>query len=533
MSKKFVITPGGRRAAELVQQVAPDEVVHVTDGRMRHVTRAGQLLRDVGPVPPHEPGVPLMPANVMQPPEQLPDFGTGWITFANFPSSTPLKSFLTTWVVPGVPQTQNGQLVYLFNGLQNSSMILQPVLQWGDNGIFGGDHWCVASWYADGQDGAASYTSPVTVHVGDTLVGRMTRVTGTSGLPLGAVWTCEFVGIADSKLTILTTDELLDCVQTLECYSITRASDYPSSTDTRMRGIAITDSDGTAAPLSWSPIDKITDCGQHTVIVDNSPSNGEVQLWYRDDILPGSAVAQGRWKTIVLTHELIPMHDGKVLDWVPGDGTWRLWNYDASSTHDVLPGNPVASGQWQTIRSGHQLIPMHDGKVLDWKPADGTWRLWQYDASSTHDVFPGNAVASGQWQTIRSGHQLVPMADGKVLDWVPGDGTWRLWNYDASHVHDVLPGNQVASGTWKTVVSGHTLVRMPDGRVLDWVPGDGTWRLWNYDATSVHDVLPGSPVDIGNWFSIHAPQQLLVMHDGKVLDWDPLTGDWRLWRYQP
>jgi hypothetical protein len=81
-------------------------------------------------------------------------------------------------------------------------------------------------------------------------------------------------------------------------------------------------------------------------------------------------------------------------------------------------------------------------------------------------------------------------------------------------------------------VSGHDLIRMTDGRVLDWVPADGTWRLWNYDATSVHDVLPGAPVDIGNWFSIQAPQQLIVMHDGNVLDWNALTGDWRLWRYQ-
>jgi hypothetical protein len=23
-----------------------------------------------------------------------------------------------------------------------------------------------------------------------------------------------------------------------------------------------------------------------------------------------------------------------------------------------------------------------------------------------------------------------------------------------------------------------------------------------------------------------------VMHDGNVLDWNELTGDWRLWRYQ-
>ena len=104
----------------------------------------------------------------------------------------------------------------------------------------------------------------------------------------------------------------------------------------------------------------------------------------------------------------------------------------------------------------------------------------------------------------------------------------RLWNYDATSVHDVLPGAPIASGAWSTIVSGHDLIPMPDGRVLDWVPADGTWRLWNYDAASVHDVLPGAPVDIGNWFSIQAPQQLIVMHDGNVLDWNELTGDWRL-----
>ena len=87
-------------------------------------------------------------------------------------------------------------------------------------------------------------------------------------------------------------------MQTLECYSISRASDYPSSTDTRMRAIAITDADGTAPALGWSAVDKVTDCGQHTVIVNDSPTKGEVQLWYRDDVLPGAALAQGHWTTI-------------------------------------------------------------------------------------------------------------------------------------------------------------------------------------------------------------------------------------------
>lgn len=124
----------------------------------------------------------------------------------------------------------------------------------------------------------------------------------------------------------------------------------------------------------WSPIDSVTDCGQHTVIVDD----GEVQLWYRDDILPGAALAQGRWTTIRSGHELIPMADGRVLDWVPVDGTWRLWNYDAASVHDVLPGAPVDIGNWSSIQAPQQLIVMQDGNVLDWKATTGDWRLWRY-----------------------------------------------------------------------------------------------------------------------------------------------------------
>jgi hypothetical protein len=534
MSDQFVITPGGRRAAKLVQEVAPGTLVHVADGRMRHVTPAGEHVRDVGPMPPHEKGVPLMPANVVQPPVQSPDFGTGWITSADFKSKKPLQSFVTTWVVPAAPATNDKQLLFLFNGLQNSSSILQPVLQWGYNGKFGGAGWCVSCWLADGKGGPGSYSPPVNVNVGDTLTGRMTRSHDLPPPSRSVQWNCEFVGIAKAGISAVVDEEFLDCVETLECYYISRASDYPRAMVTVMSAIAITNKDGTSPALGWTPIDWVTDLGQHTVIVSDSATSGEVQLWYRDDILPGAAVAQGRWRTIGTGHELIPMPDGHVLDWVPLDGTWRLWNYDPASTADVLPGQPVASGKWTSIVTGHVLIPMPDGHVLDWVPVDGTWRLWNYDPASTADVLPGNPVASGKWTSIVAGHLLIPMPDGHhVLDWVPADGTWRLWNYDATSTADVLPGNPVASGKWTSIVTGHTLIVMHDGRVLDWVPADGTWRLWNYDGASITDVLPGQPVDAGYWASINAPQQLIAMPDGKVLAWNPQTGDWSLWTYQP
>ena len=48
------------------------------------------------------------------------------------------------------------------------------------------------------------------------------------------------------------------------------------------------------------------------------------------------------------------------------NSSWRLWNYDPQSTSDILPGDPVAHGQWASIKAGHAFIPMNDGHVLDW-----------------------------------------------------------------------------------------------------------------------------------------------------------------------
>ena len=88
------------------------------------------------------------------------------------------------------------------------------------------------------------------------------------------------------------------------------------------------------------------------------------------------------------------------------------------------------------------------------------------------------------------------MQDGKLLDWVPADGSWRLWNYDPTYTLDCLPGNPTNQGQWPSMVTGHSLTPMQDGKLLDWVPGDGSWRLWNYDPTNSGECLPGKTEDI-------------------------------------
>ena len=245
------------------------------------------------------------------------------------------------------------------------------------------------------------------------------------------------------------------------------------------------------------------------------------------ECLPGATVQNGQWESIDDDHRLVAMHDGKVLDWKPDDGTWRLWKYDPTAAK-VLTG-PVSHGQWASIRDGHTLIAMHDGKVLDWVADTGDWRLWAYVPGNHGDCLPGNPVSHGNWSSLRDGHVLVPMSDAKVIDWVPDDGTWRLWNYVPSNLQDCLPGDPVSHDRWTSIGDDHTLVAMKDGKVLDWV-SDGSWRLWDYKPTNVEDCLPGNPVALGEWNTIDDDHTLLLMHDGRVLDWDT-DGNFRLFNY--
>ena len=247
------------------------------------------------------------------------------------------------------------------------------------------------------------------------------------------------------------------------------------------------------------------------------------------ECLSADLVQHGQWSGIDDDHQLIPMKDGRILDWKPDDGTWRLWNYDPTQAN-ILVG-PHSNGQWQSIRDGHVLVPMHDGKVLDWVPDTGDWILWNYVPGHAGDCLPGKPVSQGKWSSVRDGHVLLAMKDTNVLDWVPHTGSWRLWKYAPANLADCLPGEPIGTGTWSTIVEHHQLVPMRDGTVLDWVD-DGSWRIWHYDAASHADCLPGDALAVGQWQSIDDDHTLVAMNDGRLLDWQT-DGTWRLFDYLP
>jgi hypothetical protein len=284
----LVLTPGGYRPKSVVQALEPGHRVSGANGRLRVLKPDGSVVTDLGPLPVRPGDAPLQPANVSVPKEKVPGLGVGWITYASWLNTgKPITSFKTTWMVPPAPTTQSGQTIFIFNGIQNSTMIYQPVLQWGPSAAGGGNYWAVASWYVDGGGGPAFHGSLIPVNVGQNLLGVMT-LTGQSGSDFS--YNCQFQGIANSGYPIENVQQLTWCIETLECYGLTKCSDYPGGPRTAMTAIEIKTTAG-EADLKWQANDPVTDCGQHTVIVSNASPGGEVDIFYRS----GSEQPGWRW----------------------------------------------------------------------------------------------------------------------------------------------------------------------------------------------------------------------------------------------
>jgi hypothetical protein len=328
MAEDYVLTPGGLRPRNLVFQMEPGTILDAGGGRLRKLNASRQVLQDFGAALVRPEGRPVMPHNVVRPRQIEPGLGSGWITYAAWTNNTgsAISLFSTTWVVPPAPSTQSGQTVFLFNGIQNAGFIYQPVLQWGSSAAGGGNYWAVASWYADGQGGPAYHSNLVPVNPGNVLVGIMTLAGQSSQ---GFSYTCEFQGIAATSLPVNNIPQLTWLVETLECYGMTKCSDYPAVNKTAMYAIKI--QNGKAIPsVGWSVTDSVTDCGQHTLLFDEDTiGNGEVDIWYQ-----GSPF----W-----TSGLGTIGPGQTQDW------WFSWGGNGDVGPQLIQAEPLnASGELAT-----------------------------------------------------------------------------------------------------------------------------------------------------------------------------------------
>jgi hypothetical protein len=284
MSDDLVLTPGGFRPRSFVNVIEPGHgltrletgefaKLELATGKVTQLAKPSVGQAQFTAHGPH--GAPKGPST--------PGPGAianGWQVYAWWDSANKsLTSFSTEWIVPPAPSTSSGQTIFLFNGIQNTGTnfgILQPVLQWGGSAAGGGAYWSVASWYVT-SGGQAFHTNLVSVNPGTKLLGIMTQ-TGASGANYS--YSSTFHGIANTTLPVNNIALLHWANETLECYSLTKCSDFPAATDTAMGEIAI--QIGSAHPaLKWAPVNATTGCGQHATVASYANPRGKVDLYYK------------------------------------------------------------------------------------------------------------------------------------------------------------------------------------------------------------------------------------------------------------
>src|SRR6185295_15322202 len=107
------------------------------------------------------------------------------------------------------------------------------------------------------------------------------------------------------------------------------------------------------------------------------------------------------------------------------------------------------------IRTGHRLLVLGGNRIMDWEPATGHVLIWKYDPTvrGAHNPLSGSPIVDYTWGGIRTGHELIVLPGNRIMDWEPANGHVRIWNYDPNVTgnRDPLPGNAVVDYTWGSI----------------------------------------------------------------------------------
>ncbi len=288
MAPELVVTPGGYRPSEMVHKIGADLRLRILTGRLQGVDASDSPVADYGSVPRDgqnpamTPGYALPPgAETPEGSELAPSLGRGWISFAHWTNegTEHVSSFRSTWTVPPEPASQSGQTIFLFSAMQDTiPMTLLPALQWGPSAAGGGEYWSVASWYVGGTTGAVFHGELVPVSVGDELTGVI-RLAGRQRAHCD--YRSGFEEFPDADLPVFHVRDLSRCGVVMAAYGIKQCSDYPDANAMGFRNIELMT--GFRHPaLTWSPVNTITDCGQHVFILSDANPGGQVDVHFRE-----------------------------------------------------------------------------------------------------------------------------------------------------------------------------------------------------------------------------------------------------------
>lgn len=281
-SSPYVLTPFGYVLRTCVFNVGTGAVIFDNDT----VVMANGT-RFTKPPCPSEPTQTPPPGSGSSPPAS-----NGWDEDANWcycPTTPPAISYFDGyWKVPDTPPSNflTFQLIYLFLGLQPSGSggsIIQPVLQWGWNGKFGGGYWVIASWYAGSN---SFYSTPQNANTADQIYGQMSGSSCSQNTG-GCNWlitTTDTSNGHSTSLSYTSHTELGNLAEywaavALEVYGVANCAYYPPAgyVPTTFSSMTMKNTNGLAITPSWTKSYPIQDgCYQFVKIVGAN----QVSLYY-------------------------------------------------------------------------------------------------------------------------------------------------------------------------------------------------------------------------------------------------------------
>jgi len=189
-------------------------------------------------------------------------------------TGTAYSYFSSYWFVPPKPTNVGGQVLYFYNGLENSAEteILQATLQW-NKGL--ANQWSVAVWYGYNSSSGYDYISSaavVPVNPGDLINGWIYKNS--------SIWTVaiyqNYAQVANIAVSFSTVSTTLDyAYYGIEAYSVTNCNQFPPSNYLTFSYNDLQDSGKTVTNPgfgAWT-YPSATNCTVGTLISTNTPNS--------------------------------------------------------------------------------------------------------------------------------------------------------------------------------------------------------------------------------------------------------------------
>ena len=184
------------------------------------------------------PARPVSAGGVGQPGGQVQaPVNNGWIEYAwaSQPSGSKYREITANWRVPAAPTgtypaPPTVAVYYSFPGLENNYYIIQPVLQYGYNGAFGGNYWTMASWQCHSSFSTCYYSTPLSISARDSLYGSVVASNCAGGT---CTWAMTTRDVTTSQQTVYTASDYDNynwaTKGAVEVYGLSTCSQYPQN----------------------------------------------------------------------------------------------------------------------------------------------------------------------------------------------------------------------------------------------------------------------------------------------------------------